>query len=481
MDDTAKENSPEWSDFKPPQPEEPVGVGNVVSPGLTIPETPTSDPPQEVAVAADPSAPPLSNPAIPSSLDPAPLPAEAPPKPPEPEFAPLPEPSPATENQVPVATSDLPVPSLPPANPSQPETPPIEPTESVTEAAPAPVAEAEVAKESTPVVENPVPPTVEAKPPEALPEPEVPQMPEPPKPSEPTIVDQTPSIHLTAKPNLLAATPVAGPNPVAAAVNPGHSRLGLIAVVIIIIGALGGGGYYAYSTNLISWPFGGSSPQTTPAVTENQSILAQAVGPATWENNYSTDLLPTEKGGLDFQVTDPTDATAPTTATSSAGLVDLSLLKSLTVKIAKVEVHLASRSVIATGVGNSATHSADQSADHWETLRIPDNFTVDLLALRSQGGGIADLGVTYLAAGHYTEIRVYLTGATAVTSAGDTVTVSIPGNSGIVKIAKPFDVTATGTKAILVDFDASKMVSQAGGTYQLQPVIGQVNFDGKPI
>jgi hypothetical protein len=315
----------------------------------------------------------------------------------------------------------------------------------------------------------------------------------PPAEPKPPTVEEAPVVPVpTVTEAPLSSPPPVSADPQPAAVAEKHSsgvpKFLLWLVGLVVAGALVGGGAYLYYVNV--WlPSNTASPSPTSS-SENLAILDEAQGPPTWEGNYANTLLASERGGLEFLVTDPdisqtvnkiqqvlAEAT-PAAQPQGARTTDLTSLK---VKIAHVEVHLANQTVVATSTDPTATKSANKVIDRWETLRLNENATVDLLALRSQGGSLSSLGVTYLTAGHYTEIRLFITQATGVTTDGQKVVVDLPGKNGIVKIVKSFDINATNTSRLLIDFDAPSSVVKSGETYRMLPVIGKVTWNGQEI
>lgn len=137
--------------------------------------------------------------------------------------------------------------------------------------------------------------------------------------------------------------------------------------------------------------------------------------------------------------------------------------------------------------------TAHTSDDAWVKLPFADGTTrsCDLKRLE-QAEDV--LGVGQLAVGHYTQLRltvssakIYFTDTTGTATApacatsftftpgGDTGTVvDVP--SGIVKLVHPFDLKASTTTTILLDFDGDKSIRQTGnGAYKMQPVIKVVS------
>lgn len=385
----------------------------------------------------------------------------------------------------------------------QPESQPAEPMAAPAPVSPAvfepvtaaPALDAPTTPQATPLEIVPTPPAVQEvvppvpSTPNPVPSPSVAEPPGPtPVAPEIPIVNQDQPI-MDPEHELRPPTPQEVANQGTSVTSSKPRRIGpLVIVAFLLLAGAGGVGYLYYSGGLsgLNLNFGSSSqPPATSGGGENLAILADSLGPDTWEGNFSNGLLATERGGLEFIVTDPPATSSAVAASASANAASSSGvpadLVSLKITISKVEVHLATQTVEATGTAPDATKSANKQIDRWETLRLNQNTSVDLLALRSQGGALDSLGLTYLAAGHYTEIRLYITAASGTTSDGSVVTVDIPGKNGIVKIVKPFDTTVTGAVKLMVDFDAPKSVVKAGDKYQLLPVVGWVLFQGKEI
>ena len=451
-------NSPTWADFKPPVVTTPYGetsgsasspIGQAYSdrppslPAETIPEATSPEDWVTASLAANPSE---QEPAQAKEVVPTPLPAVA---------IALPE----EHESVKV-----------PANTSEPDPPPQ------------PV---EFSQPSSRHDDNFFPPILPTA--------------SEPAPAEPTIIPESPpettptSLPRVAVPGPVSAVPTTSlASTSAEQVISDPPKSSVRKVVVLAVGGLvllatAAGGYF-YLNNAPS-----SLPNTSSQSSENTAILADSEAASSWENNYSTSLLASERGGLEFLATDPptigqiseklqkiigSAEAATESASTPAEKIELTSLK---VKIAKVDVHLATQSIIASGVSPEATKSANKSIDRWETLRLNANTTVDLMDLRNKGGALSSLGITYLAAGRYTEIRLFITSAEAVTKDGIKLSVEIPGKSGLVKLIKPFDVSSTGTLKLIVDFDAPGMVIKTGDTYQLRPVVAKVIYNDQEI
>jgi hypothetical protein len=99
------------------------------------------------------------------------------------------------------------------------------------------------------------------------------------------------------------------------------------------------------------------------------------------------------------------------------------------------------------------------------------------------------LGIGTLPEGHYTQVRVVVTGAalyfdnaaagpacdaTIAAPAGRNVTIEIP--SGEVKLNREFTISANGATTMLIDFDGDRSVNEMGnGRFRMTPVIGVVS------
>lgn len=95
------------------------------------------------------------------------------------------------------------------------------------------------------------------------------------------------------------------------------------------------------------------------------------------------------------------------------------------------------------------------------------------------------LGTGTLPAGHYTQVRLVVSSATiyfdnAAAGAACAPTIAAPAGrnapvdipSGEVKLNRPFDVPASGTTTMLLDFDGDKSIRETGnGRYMMTPVI----------
>jgi hypothetical protein len=166
----------------------------------------------------------------------------------------------------------------------------------------------------------------------------------------------------------------------------------------------------------------------------------------------------------------------------------------LTLVVTKVEVHLARLGV--PGAKNQVTPTPhvtgkpsgtpgprsdndtdkndNQSVNKWEVLNIGGTQTVDLVQL-AKTKAFASLGLTKLANGFYTEVRLYIKNATATLANGTKVDLTIPGKANIVRVVGPFTIDSSKTTTLSMDFDAQNSVIKAGSKYLLKPVVAKFN------
>jgi len=132
--------------------------------------------------------------------------------------------------------------------------------------------------------------------------------------------------------------------------------------------------------------------------------------------------------------------------------------------------------------------TAHTTDDNWVTLPFADGGTTRTCDLKRLVGGVEDvLGTGPLAEGHYTQLRltvssakIYVKEKTSGEICSPTLAIPVAKEAGIpvdvpsgtVKLVHQFDVKASTTTTILLDFDGDKSVHQTGnGAYKMQPVI----------
>lgn len=163
--------------------------------------------------------------------------------------------------------------------------------------------------------------------------------------------------------------------------------------------------------------------------------------------------LKQEEGTLVLKVTD------------KIGLTNIS---SISITVSKVEVHKAglgeSGAANQTNETNDAVETNDTSSAGWETV-FDGSKSFDLLAIK----GIEEfLGEKTLAAGKYTQMRLEVSSA-SITVGGTQYDLKVPSKK--IKLVHPFTIVANSTKTLVLDFDASESVVQAGQKYILKPTI----------
>lgn len=146
--------------------------------------------------------------------------------------------------------------------------------------------------------------------------------------------------------------------------------------------------------------------------------------------------------------------------TDKIGLTNVS---SIEITISKVEVHKA-------GIGetvnetNETIETNETTTSGWETV-VEESNTFNLLEIT----GVEELlGEKNLSSGKYTQIRLEVSEAT-ITIGGEENELKIPSKK--FKLIHPFTIEENKTTTLVLDFDASESVVQAGPQYILKPVI----------
>lgn len=296
----------------------------------------------------------------------------------------------------------------------------------------------------------------------------------------------------------------------------------LVVVVVLLVGAIywlgniGAGPETPENTAIVTTNKAATNTSITDLNTTTESeVLVDPNPQGTVEINYSTVSVATEnRGKLVFYVTDPANVNLPeqaqanknknkndnqsVTNVNNANVNNANVnkakgnkveLSSLILTFSKIQVHLAQ--LTTTNTNNNANSNANAnsntnqaqgaSQDKWEVLNIDTTKEYDLIALKNAGGSLALLGITDLAAGKYTQIRMYVSSATARTKDGQNIVLEIPGQNNIVKIVRNFTVEAGKTAELTVDFDAISSVKLAGDKYTLRPVIGKMLVNGQEV
>lgn len=300
-------------------------------------------------------------------------------------------------------------------------------------------------------------------------------------------------------------------------------KLLFVVGILVLLGGVAAGTYLSLTrTNTQQHASGFEDLNSADQITQTNNADG-TMGPLTWLGNYSNRLPAYYLGSLSFQVTDPVQGKRPTELPTQAqqhvttptvvpthpgGNPNVSTtpmpsvtggasnsfgpqaVSSLVLSINKVEVHLAHLALpgqrdneqpAITGkpsISPTPHQQTNQDVDKWETLNLPLNpatgtVDVDLVAL-AKSHNFSVLGLTRLAGGRYTEIRLYVKSAKATLQNGQAVTLTIPGKANIVRVVQPFVIVSGKTTTLSMYFDAQNSVINAGGNYILKPVVARL-------
>ncbi|MGI8419913.1 MAG: DUF4382 domain-containing protein [Candidatus Levyibacteriota bacterium] len=234
-----------------------------------------------------------------------------------------------------------------------------------------------------------------------------------------------------------------------------------------------------------------TDPPQAPHYSGNGNTFGLSHNPTLTLTPAPTIVLPTQAQGQINQGHDSNASTSPvhgqnTYVTDSANGHNggPQAVTSLQVIVTKVEVHLAHIGL--PGAKNQAyasptpekhygkpVRTSNQEVDKWETLQIGAPQSLDLVQLANAHLSTL-LCNTKLVNGRYTEIRLYISKASATLKDGTKVDVVIPGKGNIVRVVHPFVIDSSKTTSITMDFDAQNSVIQAGTKYILKPVIAKM-------
>lgn len=221
----------------------------------------------------------------------------------------------------------------------------------------------------------------------------------------------------------------------------------------------------------------GSVNLNTGSSISNPNNSDGTMGPSTSSGNYSNSLSKNNLGSLTFSITDPVlveNSSFPThipTISPSSGTTESEPgaaegnqgVKSLIIKIGKIEVLLSKQA-------NSLNPL--QAQDKWETLNLPQPVSMDLVQLVN--GGIVNFTLTKLAAGKYSEVRVYVQSATAVLSNGQTSNLDTTGTNGAIRVVKDFEIAVNKNTNIVMDIDAQRSVIYDGNKFLLKTFVSDL-------
>ena len=118
----------------------------------------------------------------------------------------------------------------------------------------------------------------------------------------------------------------------------------------------------------------------------------------------------------------------------------------------------------------------EQEGSGWTTVNLSDNTTFDLLRIK---GVEQFLGESEAEAGKYTQVRLVVDAIKVKLRDREPEDATVPSKE--LKIVHPFNVTAGETTAMVLDFDADKMVTVTGsGKIIVKPVIKLTVRQEKP-
>jgi len=230
----------------------------------------------------------------------------------------------------------------------------------------------------------------------------------------------------------------------------------------------------ALASQKTSWFNFAKGPADTPALTNLNSagdIVTTTnpdgtMGPATFSKNASNALPSYLKGTLFFNVSSEEGNVLGANSNKTSAVSDF---VNLFIVIKKIEVHIAQQ-------GDPKTNTKPQRLSRWETLDLATPISVDLLKLADEDSPVL-VAVSKLAAGRYTQVRLYIDEAFGELANEDVVQFKIPGKNGIVKVVKSFKIDAGGQTTLTMEFDPLKSIKKSGNDYILKPVIGKMQVE----
>ncbi|HEV2339210.1 MAG TPA: DUF4382 domain-containing protein [Patescibacteria group bacterium] len=297
-------------------------------------------------------------------------------------------------------------------------------------------------------------------------------------------------------------------------------KAGIIIVILLIAGVVVAGIAVQRSTNYQQHASNYNDLNTAQDIISTNNPDG-TMGPIDYTTNFSNTFPQVYLGTLDVHLTDPSQEHKPTdipvttgadpshtlptqvrgngqgnakqenqndnitpgTASENKSNVNAGgpqTVTSLILTVTKVEVHLAYVALPGEKVTPqdqtqgkptvSPSPKTNQHVDNWETLNIGGIQIVDLVQLANTKN-FTSLGLTQLTGGLYTEVRLYVSKATATLADGTHVTLVIPGKANIVRIVEPFYIVSGKTTTLSLDFDAQNSVIKAGDVYLLKPVV----------
>lgn len=205
-----------------------------------------------------------------------------------------------------------------------------------------------------------------------------------------------------------------------------------------------------------------NAAEPVPTINQPGEIINtdDTMGPQTIKGNFSSTLPKLKQGEMEFAFS------------NSNHQVGDAQITALNLIISKAET----RMVYLGTPGDTSSKNDARPVDYWETLNLPTPITVDLIAL-SKSLLVQKLGLTDLAAGKYTEIRLYIKNAFIDTAESKGIPLVINGKDNILSLFKQYAVEKGKTTRVIVDFDAQASVVKEGETYILKPFVKQLTVE----
>lgn len=257
-----------------------------------------------------------------------------------------------------------------------------------------------------------------------------------------------------------------------------RTKIGLVVLAVIIAGG-------------IPLTLKSLSKQTVSKnnAAEINATIIQPVDQATGNINNTMYMSPAKNADGTMALRDSSSNWSKMLPDNLLGKLDLAVIDSvqnnngspmitnLKVIVAKAEV----RNVfIGTPVNGSTAGRAVVTpgqwgpVDHWETLKLRAPLTLDLAEL-AKTQLAQKLGLTDLAGGRYSEIRLYVKSATVSIQERNDISLTMNGYDNIIRIVKPFVIEPGMTTKLTLEFDAQKSVVSEGGSYLFKPYVRSLN------
>ena len=169
----------------------------------------------------------------------------------------------------------------------------------------------------------------------------------------------------------------------------------------------------------------------------------------------------------------PTPTPTPTSTPDNIGTLQVYVtdappreeVTSIMVTVSEVQVHIAQAE---QEQPDSDNETEEQNGGKWIAIGLSGNATVfDLIEIK----GIEQfLGTNEVTAGKYTQVRLVVDNIQVALGSGDLQDAEVPSKE--LKIVRPFNVIAGETTALVLDFEADKMVTVTGaGKIIVKPVV----------